>query len=88
MEVRGLDLLMVGGGMVFCKVITHVVFSTAPVYKEMALADAVLDPAKAHVQCFEFALADGSISDAGRSGVISLDGGGRLGVAHFGQGGA
>jgi len=58
--------------------------------------DAVLDPVKAHVQCFGFALTGGSISDASCSGVmpvavelsVCMPGDGRLGVAHFDQGGA
>lgn len=56
MEVCGADLAMVGSGVMFGEVITEVVSSFTPVYEELVLFDAILDPVKSHVHRFGLTL--------------------------------
>jgi hypothetical protein len=74
--------------MMFGEVVGQVVGSSAPVDDKLALGDPVADPIKSHVNGFGSALFDGAIGDAGRTGVVGLDGGGGLGVAEIMEGGA
>ena len=48
----------------------------------MPLANPVADPIKMHVQCFGSALFDCVVCDAGGAGIVGLDGGGGLRMAH------
>lgn len=47
---------MVGSGVMFGEVITEVVSSFTPVYEELVLFDAILDPVKSHVHRFGLTL--------------------------------
>ena len=67
--------------MVFCEVITVVIFSRCPKHSELALADTVTNPVKAHVNCFGSFLFDCVVDDAFGTSVVGLDRSGGLFVA-------
>ena len=52
MEVDGPYFAVVGYRVMFCKVITMIVSTAFPMDFELALAHAVTNPIKAHVNCF------------------------------------
>ena len=52
LDVDGASVTVVLIGMVFGKVVSSVGDVVAPVDNELALADAVADPIKTHVNCF------------------------------------
>ena len=58
-EIRGADSLMVGGGMMLGKIIGTIGFAFIPENLELALADAIADPIKAHIDGFGSFLLDG-----------------------------
>ena len=66
----------------FRVVVCKIVGALAPMDKEMALADAIPHPIKAHIHGFGPSLFDGIIADAGGAGVVGLDGSGWLWVLH------
>jgi hypothetical protein len=49
------------------------------------LGNAIAEPIIAHINSFEAALLDGAVGNAGCSGVVCGERGGRLGMAHFGE---
>ena len=69
--------------MVFGEVISVIEAAFSPKYMELALADAVADPVKTHVNCLGPFLLDSVIGDASSSAIVSLDGCGWLRVAEF-----
>lgn len=72
---------MMGRRMVLREVVGQVVGAFLPVDAEVALADSVADPIKAHVYGFGSTLFDFVVDDAFGNGIVSLDWSGRLGVA-------
>ena len=88
MQVLGAHEAMMVMGMMFREIIRKVVSALAPVDDELALADAVLDPVEFHIDAFGAALLDGVVGDAGGDGIVGLDRGGGLGMAHFFEAGA
>ena len=83
MDVGSAHEAMVFGRMVFCEVIGKIVGTFLPVDSELALANAVADPVKTHVDGFGAALFHCVVDDAFGAGVVGLDGSGALGPAHF-----
>ena len=75
-----------GRGMVLGEVVATVVTALAPEDEKLALMDAILDPVKAHIHGFRFSLAHGAVGNSGGTGIVGLDGGGRLWIAHFFKG--
>jgi len=73
-------------GMMFGEVIGKIVFALGPVDEELALADAIADPVKAHVDGFGPALFDGVVGNAGGTGIVGIDPGGCLRVPEFFEG--
>ena len=69
--------------MVLGNVVSDVVRSRAPIDDELALADAVADPVKTHVNGLGSLLFDLTVGKADGSLVINLDGGWRLEVTQF-----
>ena len=84
-QVSGTDGLVVGRGMMFGEVVGTVCGAFAPVDLKLALAYAIADPVKTHVDRFGPFLFD-SVSDNSTGGVI-IGGhrGGWLRVPHFGK---
>ena len=73
------------GCMVLCKVIGAVDCGLAPVDVILALAHAIANPIKSHVDCFGPFLFDGVIGETGGRGVVGFDGSGWLWVPKLGQ---
>jgi hypothetical protein len=59
-----------------------------PVDGELALCNTIADPIEAHVNGFGASLFDSTVGDARRTGVVRLDGSGRLWMSHVSKGGA
>ena len=88
MEVDWTHFAVVGGWMMFCEVITFVVFAGLPINSKLPLSNAIAHPVKAHVNGFGAALLDSAIGNAGGTGVVCLNWSWWLGMAHVGQSGA
>ncbi len=69
--------------MMFGKIIGQVCGAWAPVYFELFVFDTILDPIESHVHGFGSLLFDLFVCKAVGRGIIDLDWGGRLWVAHF-----
>ena len=69
--------------MEFADEISIVIMSWPPVDEELLLGNTVTNPVKAHVDGFLF---DANIGEANGCGIVNLDGGGWLGMAHFAEG--
>ena len=74
--------------MVLGDVVSDVFTTRAPINMELLLAYPVPDPMKAHVDGFGAAELHVAGGEADGGGVVDLDGGGRLGMAHFFEGNA
>ena len=72
----------------FGEVICEIFGAFSPVDEKMPLFDAITDPIKSHVHGLGASLFDGVVANAGGACVVSLDGSGRLWMAHFFKGGA
>jgi hypothetical protein len=84
MEICWLDLAMMCCGVMFGEVVVAEVLGTfSPVDKKLFLAHSILDPVEAHVHCFGFASADGSIGNTRSGGIVYLNGCRWLWVSHF-----
>ena len=70
----------------FAKIIGVILVAWAPMDKELALGDAVTDPAEAHVNCLGSSLFCHVQGKTHSYFVISLDWCCWLGVSHFGEG--
>ena len=68
--------------------IGEISFARAVINKELALADPVLEPVPPHVHGFGSALFHVAVGKSIGSGVVDLEGDGRLGVTKFGKSGA
>ena len=77
-----------GCGVVLGEVVGHIFVAWAPVDKELALVDSVLDPVETHVHGFGFASVNSAISDTCSCGVIGLDGCCWLQMFHLDESGA
>lgn len=88
MEVDRSHTLVVGGGMLFGKVIRKIATSGGPVDVELALFDPVSDPIEPHVHGFRADLFYSLMYDSECCGIVGLYRGGRLGVAHLHKGSA
>lgn len=71
--------------MVLGEVIGEIVFAFGPIDKKMALADAITDPIKTHVDGLGATLFDGVIGNAGSTSIVSVNTCGILRVSKFGQ---
>ena len=69
--------------MMFCKIIGFVQGAGFPINVELALADAVANPVKAHIDGLGAFLFDSVIGNASCSAVVCYNGCGRLGMAEF-----
>ena len=72
--------------MIFADIVSIVTVFWSPVDEELLPDDCVPDPVEAHVNglgCFVF---DAVVGEANPGGGVYLDGGGRLGMNHFGEG--
>ena len=74
---------MMGSGVMFAEIIGAVEAALAPVDMKLALANAITNPVKAHVNCFRPFLFDGVVGNTGGSAVVSLNGSGRLRMTEF-----
>ena len=83
MEIRGANLLMMGRWVMFSEIISFVQNASSPINVELALADAVANPIKAHVECFGSFLFDRVVGDSRGGTVVGLNGSGRLGMTKF-----
>jgi hypothetical protein len=83
MEIRGSNLLMMGRRVVFAEIIGAVEAALLPIDVKVALADAVTNPVKSHVNCFRMFLFDGVVGNTGSSTVVSLNGSRRLRMSKF-----
>lgn len=88
MEILIPHFLVMSVGMMLGEIIGTVGFARFPENMELALADSVPYPIKAHVNSFGTLLFDSVISNASGSGVISLERGGWLRVPKFFKGNA
>jgi hypothetical protein len=75
--------LMMGGRVVFGKMVGFVETALFPAHKQCALAHAVANPTKAHVNGLRMLLFDPVIGDTSGSAVVTLDWCGRLGMTEF-----
>ena len=74
---------MVDRCVMFGEIIGLVLKAGTPVYVEVSLVYAVLDPVKSHVNGSGSLLGDGVVGKFGGCGIVGLDGCGGLWVAHF-----
>ena len=74
MEVDRAHCTMVGGGMMFGKVVGEITFSPAPKDLELVLSHSVSHPVKAHVDGFGALLFYRVIDNAFSARVVGLDG--------------
>lgn len=72
--------------MEFSDIVSIVTVFWAPVDEELVLANPVLDPVEEHVDDIGGLVLDAVVGKSNRSGVVNLDGGWWLGVAHFSEG--
>ena len=72
----------------FGVVVTVIGRSWRPEDVKLLLVHSVLDPIEAHVDGFGSGLFTGGVGDGHGSGIVDLDRGGGLDVAHFGESGA
>jgi hypothetical protein len=70
------------------EVIGSIVEAFASVNEELTIFDAIFYPVKAHVNGFGSTLFDIVVGDTGGNGIVGLDWGSRLWVAHFSEGSA
>ena len=87
-EKVGSHKAVMGGGMVFGKVISKIIHARSPVDQELALAGPVLDPIKAHVDCLGSFLFESFIGKVLDSGVVNLHRDSWLEMPHFLQRGS
>ena len=73
---------MVSRWVMFGEVVGEVVSTAAPVYQKLALFDAVPNLEEMHIHRLGSALFHSIICDSRGAGVVGLDGGCRLGMAH------
>jgi hypothetical protein len=83
MKILKALLLVMFGGVVFCKIIRPVSRSAFPVDDKLSLADAIPYPVKTHVHSFGVFLLDTIVCDPGGSGIIGDNGPRGLLVAQF-----
>ena len=74
---------MMGCRVMFSKIISFVQNALLPINVKLALANAVANPVKAHVDGFGSFLFDRVIGDSRSGTVVSLQRGGRLGMTKF-----
>jgi hypothetical protein len=84
-QVHATHAAMVCKRMLFGEVIGQIVRATAPMDDELALGHAIAHPIEVHVNGLGATLFDGVVGNASGTGVVGLNGGGRLGVAHVGE---
>ena len=82
-KIGGAYGAMMRGRMVFGKVISFIENALFPVYKKLALADAVMNPIETHVDGFGALLFDTLVGNTSCSAVVSLDRGRWLRMAEF-----
>ena len=73
-------------GVVFREVVGQVFRAWCPINVKLFLIDTILQPVEAHVNRLRLTLLDLLVGEADCCGVIELDGGGGLGMAHFVEG--
>jgi hypothetical protein len=84
MQVYRSDKLMVLVGMMLCVVVAKVGAAGSPIYEEMFLGDAVVNPIEPHIHRFGATLLDGVVGDANGGGVVGRDWGEfEWGPSHF-----
>ena len=69
----------------FCEKICQVVGTIAPDDDEMTLLHSILDPMEPHVHCFGLLRLDSLVGEANSGRIVTVDGGGVLGVAEGGK---
>ena len=88
MQVDGTLAAVMGRRMVLGEIVGMILTARLPIDLEVALADTVSHPIKAHVDGFGAALLDLVIDDPFCRGIVRFDGCWWLWVAHFFQCGA
>ena len=73
-------------GVVFREVVGQVFRAWCPINVKLFLVDTILQPVEAHVNRLRLTLLDLLVGETDCCGVIELDGGGGLGMAHFVEG--
>jgi hypothetical protein len=85
-KVKGAHLVVMSQRVVLSELISQVGSALLPMDTEVALADTVADPVKAHINCAGSVLFDGVIGDAVGHNIVSLHGSHWLRIAHFSKG--
>ena len=75
-----------GSGVVLGVLVPKIDVTWSVVDKGLLLGFAILDPVEVHVDSFGSFLFDGFVGKPDGGGVVDLDGGGRLGMAHLNEG--
>ena len=88
MEVQGAHIAVMGDWVMLGVVITHVATAGFPEDHKLPIVNAVLQPIETHVNGFGALLFDCAIDNPTRHTVVSGEGSGGLGMAHFTEGGA
>ena len=74
---------MMGRGVKFREVVRLVGGAGAPIYMELALFNAILDPVETHVHRFGFSLFESVVGKPAGGGVVNLGWGCWLRMPHF-----
>jgi hypothetical protein len=82
-EIKWAESLVVGRGVVLCKVVTQVCVTGGAADVEFSLLDAVLDPVVARIHSFGSFLENSFVCNSICGGVVSFELCSVLGVSHF-----
>jgi hypothetical protein len=82
-EIKPVELLVMGRGVVLPKVVTQVCVTSGPADVKLPLLDAVLDPGVAHVHSVGFFSENGFVCNSICYGVVGFELCRILGVSHF-----
>ena len=77
------DMLRMFGGVMFGDIVAEVLHTWVPVYAYIFVAYLVDDPEVTHFHGSGALAFDGAISDANGCGIVTVNGSGQLGMAHF-----
>ena len=77
-----------GSREVLSEIISVIVGSFSPMYKELTMLYSVFDPVKPHIHCFGSTLFNSVVADAGSASVVGLNWSCGLWMAHLVEGGA
>jgi hypothetical protein len=82
-DIKRTESLVMGRGVVLCKVVTQVCVTGVPADVELSLLDAVLDPLVAHIHSLGSFLENIFVCNSICCGVVGFELSSVLGVSHF-----